>query len=162
MSPASTNPELTQSGDYPNFFRTIASDDARARLIADYTLNILKARKFAVLHDNAAYAKGLAEFAKGFLEADARALVVLYGSIAPGLTDYSAVVQNINQSNAEAAIYCGYHLEASKIITQMREMDMKGLVISKNLRYAFDILYFQYVEVMASCDKNLYADKKIE
>ncbi len=28
MSPSATNPALTQSGDYPNFFRTIASDDA--------------------------------------------------------------------------------------------------------------------------------------
>ena len=32
MSPSATNPGLTQSGDYPNFFRTIASDDAQARM----------------------------------------------------------------------------------------------------------------------------------
>nr|MDJ0875019.1 branched-chain amino acid ABC transporter substrate-binding protein [Desulfobacterales bacterium] len=31
MSPSATNPALTQSGDYPNFYRTIASDDAQAR-----------------------------------------------------------------------------------------------------------------------------------
>ena len=30
MSPSATNPALTQSGDYPNFYRTIASDDAQA------------------------------------------------------------------------------------------------------------------------------------
>jgi hypothetical protein len=28
ISPSATNPELTQSGQYPNFYRTIASDDA--------------------------------------------------------------------------------------------------------------------------------------
>jgi len=130
MSPASTMPELTQSGDYPNFFRTIAADDVQARLIVDYALNILKVRKIAVLHDNSTYAKRLAEFAKGFLEADARAMVVLYESITPGLTDYSDVVQNINQSNAEATIYCGDYLEASRIITQMREINMNTIFIS--------------------------------
>jgi branched-chain amino acid transport system substrate-binding protein len=38
MSPSATNPALTQSGDYPNFFRTIASDDAQARLEVDFRL----------------------------------------------------------------------------------------------------------------------------
>jgi branched-chain amino acid transport system substrate-binding protein len=35
MSPSATNPPLTQSGDDPNFFRTIASDDAQAKLGVD-------------------------------------------------------------------------------------------------------------------------------
>lgn len=42
MSPSATNPALTQSGDYPNFFRTIAPDDAQARLEVDFTLDVLK------------------------------------------------------------------------------------------------------------------------
>ena len=35
MSPSATNPPLTQSGDYPNFFRTIASDDMQAKMAVD-------------------------------------------------------------------------------------------------------------------------------
>jgi branched-chain amino acid transport system substrate-binding protein len=65
MSPSATNPALTQSGDYPNFFRTIASDDAQARLEVDFALDVLKVKKIAVLHDKGDYGKGLAEFAKG-------------------------------------------------------------------------------------------------
>ena len=68
MSPSATNPALTQSGDYPNFFRTIASDDAQARLEVDFALDDLKVTKIAVLHDKGDYGKGLAEFAKAFLE----------------------------------------------------------------------------------------------
>jgi hypothetical protein len=45
MSPSATNPALTQSGDYPNFFRTIASDDAQARLEVDFALDVLKLKK---------------------------------------------------------------------------------------------------------------------
>ena len=130
MSPSATNPPLTQSGDYPNFFRTIASDDAQARLEVDFALEVLKLSKIAVIHDKGDYGKGLAEFAKSFLEADSRAEVVLYEGITPGAVDYSAVVQKLKQSGAEAVIFGGYHPEASKIVTQMRKKQMDTIFIS--------------------------------
>lgn len=130
MSPSATNPALTQSGDYPNFFRTIASDDAQARLEVDFALDVLKLKKIAVLHDKGDYGKGLAEFAKAFLEADDRAEVVLYEGITPGAVDYSAVVQKIKRSGAEAVIFGGYHPEASKIVTLMTKKKVKALFIS--------------------------------
>jgi branched-chain amino acid transport system substrate-binding protein len=130
MSPSATNPALTQSGDYPNFFRTIASDDAQARLEVDFALDVLKLTKIAVLHDKGDYGKGLAEFAKSFLEADSRAEVVFYEGITPGAVDYSAVVQKIKKSGAEAVIFGGYHPEASKIVSQMRKKRMDTIFIS--------------------------------
>jgi branched-chain amino acid transport system substrate-binding protein len=130
MSPSATNPGLTQSGDYPNFYRTIASDDAQARLEVDFALDVLKVKKIAVLHDKGDYGKGLAEFAKGFLEKDPRGEVVLYEGITPGAVDYSAVVQKIKRSGAEAVIFGGYHPEASKIVSQMRKKKMKTIFIS--------------------------------
>jgi branched-chain amino acid transport system substrate-binding protein len=130
MSPSATNPALTQSGDYPNFFRTIASDDAQARLEVDFALDVLKLKKIAVLHDKGDYGKGLAEFAKAFLEEDGRAEVVLYEGITPGAVDYSAVVQKIKRSGAEAVIFGGYHPEASKIVSQMRKKRMETTFIS--------------------------------
>ncbi|MGA6927123.1 MAG: branched-chain amino acid ABC transporter substrate-binding protein [Desulfosarcina sp.] len=130
MSPSATNPELTQSGDYPNFFRTIASDDAQARLEVDFALDVLKLKKIAVLHDKGDYGKGLAEFAKKFLEDDSRAEVVLYEGITPGAVDYSAVVQKIKRSDAEAVIFGGYHPEASKLVSQMRKKRMDTIFIS--------------------------------
>ncbi len=130
MSPSATNPALTQSGDYPNFFRTIASDDAQARLEVDFALDVLKVKKIAVLHDKGDYGKGLAEFAKSFIEADSRAQMVLYEGVTPNAVDYSAVVQKIKRSKAEAVIFGGYHPEASKIVTQMRKKKMKAAFIS--------------------------------
>jgi branched-chain amino acid transport system substrate-binding protein len=130
MSPSATNPALTQSGDYPNFFRTIASDDAQARLEVDFALNDLNLRKIAVLHDKGDYGKGLAEFARKFLEESGKADVVLYEGITPGAVDYSAVVQKINNSGAEAVIYGGYHPEASKIVMLMRKKKMDTIFIS--------------------------------
>jgi len=130
MSPSATNPALTQSGDYPNFYRTIASDDAQAKLEVDFALKVLKVKNVAVLHDKGDYGKGLAEFAKGFLEKSPQAKVVLYEGITPGAVDYSAVVQKIKRSKAEAVIFGGYHPEASKIVSQMRKKRMKTIFIS--------------------------------
>lgn len=130
MSPSATNPALTQSGDYPNFYRTIASDDAQARTEVDFAVNVLKAKKIAVIHDKGDYGKGLAEFAKQFIEQGAIAQVVLYEGITPGAVDYSAVVQKIKRTRADAVIFGGYHPEASKIITQMRKKKMDTVFIS--------------------------------
>ncbi len=130
MSPSATNPALTQSGDYPNFYRTIASDDAQAKLEVDFALNNLKVKKVAVLHDKGDYGKGLAEYAKNFLEKSGKADVALYEGITPGAVDYSAVVQKIKRSGAEAVIFGGYHPEASKIVSQMRKKRMNTIFIS--------------------------------
>ena len=130
MSPSATNPALTQSGDYPNFFRTIASDDAQAKLEVDFALDVLKLKKIAVLHDKGDYGKGLAEFAKEFVEKSGRAEIVLYEGITPGAVDYSAVVQKIRQSGAEAVIFGGYHPEASKLVMLMRKKKMDITFIS--------------------------------
>ncbi len=130
MSPSATNPALTQSGEYPNFYRTIAADDAQARTEVDFALNVIGAKKIAVIHDKGDYGKGLAEFAKTFIEHSGKAEVALYEGVTPGAVDYSAVVQKIKRSGADAVIFGGYHPEASKIVTQMRKKRMKTVFIS--------------------------------
>ena len=129
MTPSATNPPLTQSGDYPNFFRTIASDDMQAKLAVDFVLNDLKLKKVAVLHDTGDYGKGFAEFAKKFLE-DAGADVVLFEGITPGAMDYSSIVQKIRSEKAEALIFGGYHPEASKLTSQMKRKRLKTAFVS--------------------------------
>jgi branched-chain amino acid transport system substrate-binding protein len=130
ISPSATNPPLTQSGDYPNFYRTIAPDDAQARLEVDFATGTLGLKKIAVLHDKGDYGKGLAEFAKAMLESDGKAEVVLYEGITVGAVDYSAVINKIKNSGAEAIIFGGYHPEASKLIGQMKKKGMDTIFIS--------------------------------
>lgn len=130
ISPSATNPALTQSGDFPNFYRTIAADDDQAKLGVQYTLNTLKAKKIAIVHDKGDYGKGFAEFAKKFVEEAKTADVVLFEGITPGAVDYSAIVQKIKQVKADTVIYGGYHPEASSIVMLMRKKKMKTNFIS--------------------------------
>lgn len=130
ISPSATNPPLTQSGDYPNFYRTIAPDDAQARLQVDFATQTLGFKKIVVLHDKGDYGKGLAEFAKAMIEADGVAEIVLYEGITVGAVDYSAVINKIKNAGADAVIFGGYHPEASKLVGQMRKKGMDTTFIS--------------------------------
>ncbi len=130
ISPSATNPGLTQSGDYPNFFRTIAPDDAQAQVDVDFALDKLGYTKIAVVHDKGDYGKGFAEFAKKFLEESGKAEVVLFEGVTPGAVDYSAIVSKIKRSGAEAVMFGGYHPEASKIVTMMKKKRLKADFIS--------------------------------
>ena len=130
MSPSATNPALTQSGDYPNFYRTIASDDMQAKLAVDFALADLKAKKIAILHDKGDYGKGFAEFAKKFVEESGKAELVLFDGITPGAMDYSSIIQKVRRENADVLIFGGYHPEASKLVSQMQRKRMKTAFLS--------------------------------
>ncbi len=125
ISPSATNPALTQSGDYPNFFRTIAPDDAQAATDAEFIVKTLKLKKVAVLHDKQDYGKGFADFTVAALEA-LGVEIVLYEGITASAVDYSAILTKIGNTDAEGIVYGGYHPEASKLVQQMSQM---GIVI---------------------------------
>ncbi len=129
ISPSATAVELTTSGDYPYFFRTIARDDAQSNLQYDFAKK-LGFKKIAVIHDKDDYGKGLAELVKASIEKDPGMEVVLFEGITPGAMDYSAVVQKIKRSGAEAVVYGGYHPEASKLVMGMRKKKMDTVFIS--------------------------------
>jgi len=127
MSPSATNPDLTQSGRYPNFFRTIASDDKQGKLAADFIINSLHRKKVAILNDKGDYGKGFAEYVKKYLQEDGKGQVkvVLFDSITPGAFDYSAVIQRVLRTGADALVFGGYHPEASKLVQQLRRKRSK-------------------------------------
>jgi len=124
ISPSATNPPLTYSGDYPNFFRTIAPDDLQGKLAAAFAVDKLGARNIAVLHDKGDYGKGFADYSKAALEAIDGVEVVVYEGVTPGAMDYSAVVQKVQSAGVDAVIFGGYHPEASKLVGLMKKKEL--------------------------------------
>ncbi|MEO8410244.1 MAG: branched-chain amino acid ABC transporter substrate-binding protein [Propionivibrio sp.] len=125
ISPSATNPPLTKSGEYPNFYRTIAADDDQGALAAAFVTDQLKAKKIAIIHDKGDYGKGFADFAKEAIEKGGKAKVVMYEGIQPGAMDYSAVIQKLRKEGADAVIFGGYHPEASKLLSLMDKKRIK-------------------------------------
>lgn len=130
ISPSATNPALTQSGSYPNFFRTIAPDDAQAQVDVEFAINVLGYTKIAVIHDKGDYGKGFAEFAKKFIEESGKAEVILFEGVTPGQPDYSAILNKVERSGAQTIIFGGYHPEASRIVGMMKKKKMDITFIS--------------------------------
>ena len=125
ISPSATNPPLTKSGEYPNFYRTIAADDDQALLAASFATDSLKVKKIAIIHDKGDYGKGFADFSKEAIEKGGKAKVVMYEGIQPGAMDYSAVIQKLRAEGADAIIFGGYHPEASKLLSLLGKKKIK-------------------------------------
>ena len=119
MSPSATTPSLTQSGQNPTFFRTIANDNDSAVVGAKFIVEALKLDKVAILHDNSEYGRGYAEKAREELEKSGKTQVVLFEAVTPGATDYSSAVRKVAQSRAQALMWGGYYPEAAKILSNM-------------------------------------------
>ena len=57
ISPASTNPRLTEQG-FANVFRIAGRDDAQGGFAADYVVDKGLAERVAIVHDRTAFGRG--------------------------------------------------------------------------------------------------------
>jgi branched-chain amino acid transport system substrate-binding protein len=128
ITPSATNPKVTDRGLW-DVFRTCGRDDQQGRLWADLALGKLKDAKIAIVHDKTTYGKGLADAAKGFMNAGGKK-EVLYEGVNAGEKDYSAIVSKIKASGAEYLMWGGLHTEGGLIVRQMRDQGMKTVMIS--------------------------------
>lgn len=119
ISPTATTPQLTESGKNPLFMRTVAKDNAQAKLTSDFMLNKLKAKKIAYLHDNGDYGKGFADYNRELMEKGG-AETVLFEAVTPDAVDFTAVVRKLRRAKPDIVVFGGYQPVASKLVQQMR------------------------------------------
>lgn len=116
----STSVRLTAKG-MKRFFRTCPRDDEQGR-VAYATLKKLGYKKVAILHDNSAYAKGLADEARQLIESGKDVEIIFFDALVPGERDYSAILTKIKGVNPDAIFFTGYYPEAGLLLRQMAEM----------------------------------------
>ncbi len=128
ITPSATNPKVTDRGLW-DAFRTCGRDDQQGKLWADLALGQLKDKKIAIVHDKTPYGQGLADAAKGFMNAGGKK-EVLYEGVNVGEKDYSAIVSKIKASGADYVMWGGLHTEGGLIVRQMRDQGMTTVMIS--------------------------------
>ena len=128
ISPASTNPQLTEAGKW-NVFRTCGRDDQQGQVAGAFLERYYRGMNVAVLHDKTAYGKGLADETKKALN-DHGVTEKLYEAYTAGEKDYSALVSKLKQNDIDIVYVGGYHTEAGLIARQMREQGLSAKLVS--------------------------------
>jgi len=126
---------LTMEKQRPYFFRTAGRDDTQSEFFAKFAVEVLGAKRIAIMHDNQDYGRGVAEDAKKFLQPyiDAgKAELVYYDAITPGESDYSAVVSQIKEINPDVWFFTAYYPEAALLLKQARQAGYTGLFVGNN------------------------------
>jgi branched-chain amino acid transport system substrate-binding protein len=123
ISPASTNPKVTQVGDY--IFRVCFIDPFQGAMMAKFAKNNLKAVKVAVLRDvKSDYSMGLANFfVNSFKKLGGE--IVLDQSYSAGDVDFKAQLTAIRSRQPDAVFIPGYYTDVGLIARQTRELGIK-------------------------------------
>ncbi|MEE8394289.1 MAG: branched-chain amino acid ABC transporter substrate-binding protein [Rhodospirillales bacterium] len=128
ISPASTNPKLTEEGG-DNVFRTCGRDDQQGEVAGNYLADKFGSKKIAIIHDKTAYGKGLADETKK--QINKRGLKeVMYEAITAGEKDYNALVTKMKAAGVDVVYLGGYHTEAGLIVRQAREQGYDVQLVS--------------------------------
>lgn len=128
ISPASTNPKLTDEGG-PNVYRVCGRDDQQGLVAGQFLASNYGDKNVAVLHDKTAYGKGLADATLAAMKAAGKD-ETMYEAYTAGEKDYSSLVTLMKSNNIGVVYVGGYHTEAGLILRQMREQGMDTQLIS--------------------------------
>ncbi len=127
VSPANTNPSLTQGADfatapkrtYQNYFRTCTTDSIQGPFAARYLFEKAGIKEVATVHDKKTYGQGLVDaFSKEFTKLGGT--IVAAETINPDDDKYDAVVSKIKPSNPKAVYYGGEFPQAGPFSQQMK------------------------------------------
>lgn len=122
ITPSSTNPKVTQVGDY--IFRVCFLDDFQGNVIARYIRNTLHMTRVAVLKDvKNEYSVGLAHY---FMESFQKmgGSIIAEQAFSEGDNDFKAQLTAIKAVNPEIIFVPGYYSEAAMIVKQGRELNI--------------------------------------
>ncbi len=123
ISPSSTNPKVTEVGDY--IFRVCFLDPFQGRVMATFAKNTLKLDTVAILKDvKNDYSIGLAEAFKTAFE-KLGGTIAVEQSYSAGDTDFSAQVTAIKGTKARALYVPGYYSEVGAIARTAQRLGLK-------------------------------------
>ena len=118
ISPSSTDPAVTQTGDY--IFRACFVDTFQGEVMASFAINTLKAQKAAILYDfNSPYGRGLTEYFRlSFTKLGGR--IVSEQTYAQEDADFKGQLSTIRSAEPDVIYIPGYYGDVALIAKQAR------------------------------------------
>ncbi len=122
ISPSSTNPKVTETGDF--IFRVCFIDPFQGTVMANFAAKTLKAKKVAVFTDvKSDYSKGLAKYFKeGFIAGGGQIITEL--DFNGGDKDFKAQLTAIKSANPDAVFIPGYYTDVALICIQAKQLGL--------------------------------------
>ncbi len=122
ISPSSTDPAVTRTGDY--IFRVCFIDAFQGEVMARFAAETLKAKKTAIMVDfNNPYSRGLSEFFElSFTKLGGE--IVSKQSYAQGDPDYKGQLSTIRATNPDVIYIPGYYADVAIMAKQARQLGL--------------------------------------
>ncbi len=127
ISPSSTNPDVTSIGDYVS--RVCFLDDFQGWVVAKFAFENLKAKKAAILYDQAqAYSSALGKFFEQSWK-EMGGEITVKAAYTGGNLEISSQLQQLAGSESDVIFLPGYYSDAATIIRKAREQGIKAVFI---------------------------------
>ncbi len=122
VTPSSTNPAVTKTGDY--IFRVCFTDDFQGLVMSRFAHDKLKARTAVIFSDvSSDYSKGLAQvFRDDFTKSGGK--ILAEESYTQGDKDFRAQLTKFKPLNPDLMYVPGYYGEVSMIMSQARQLGL--------------------------------------
>jgi branched-chain amino acid transport system substrate-binding protein len=122
ISPSSTNPDVTKTGDY--IFRVCFIDPFQGTVMANFASKTLKLKRIAVFTDvKSDYSKGLAKFFKERFLANGGEIPIEL-DYNGGDKDFKAQLTSIKAANPDGVFVPGYYTECALICVQAKQLSL--------------------------------------
>jgi branched-chain amino acid transport system substrate-binding protein len=122
ISPSSTNPKVTETGDF--IFRVCFIDPFQGTVMANFATKTLKATKVAIFTDvKSDYSKGLAKFFKEQFVKNGGAIVAEL-DFNGGDKDFKGQLTAIKGANPDGVFIPGYYTDAALIAIQAKQLGL--------------------------------------
>jgi branched-chain amino acid transport system substrate-binding protein len=125
VTPAATNPKLTQQG-FDDIFRTIGRDDEQGVFAAGVMVRKLHVTRVAIIHDNTVYAKGLAEQTRLALQKYGGVKVVFFDAVVSGSHDFSPILTRLRSIKPQVTYFTGYYADGGLLLKQFEQLGVPG------------------------------------
>jgi branched-chain amino acid transport system substrate-binding protein len=127
ISPSSTNPQVTQKGDY--IFRMCFTDDYQGHSMADYVVKQAGVKNAAILTDvKSDYSQGLGHFfEERFTQLGGK--VVARASYANGDSDFKAQLTSVKAANPQILYVPGYYTDIGQIAIQKSDLGINAPLV---------------------------------
>ncbi|MFS0823827.1 branched-chain amino acid ABC transporter substrate-binding protein [Bacillus sp. 1P02SD] len=135
--PAANSSELPAQ-NYDSLFLINGLVPNQAQTAADY-FDKKGAKKIVIIHDNSAYAKDLADFAKESVEGNGGE-VIAFEAINPEEKDFGSLMTKLKSLNPEGTFFTGYYAAAGLMKKQFEQKDVPGLFMVGDGSYSQDLI----------------------